>query len=207
MSRDFMRWNKMSRVEVMTSKNGPFSIPNSSYRTTTIYDFGHFTMNPKANLSSFSLSFYLYITGNEVVGILINYSPYRFSLIGNKQNLEFHTHNSTANPVSTVTSFTFSNVFKPNQWTFVGLVYNAERHILELYDESANVVQFRTNVKVDQVLSSMINVGYGERYGIGKYFATSSALACMSLHDVVLSQMEMALLPCACQFKDKLQLN
>ena len=217
-------WNNWDSQLVDTIE-GPFSIPKSSYSTKGASQYlGYYSMDPKVNLSSFSLTFYLRVCGTETIGLYLdrhddnspNYSS-RFSLVAVGLDLEFHTHNSSATmesnyynspaPKQTISQATFSNVLKPNQWTFVGLVYDSTSQTLKLYDETANEKQRLTNIEIDEVPTQSSRIGLGLRFGDYKFFSPQSAMACFSLHDVVLSPMDIALLPCACQFKDKHQNN
>ena len=199
-----------SSTALINSLDGPFSNSSSSYGTRSNRGgpLGDFAPPFRVDLTSFTLSFYLRVTGTETVGIYLESSlpGYRFSLNAVGLNLELHTHHSfyTFNK-QTVASVSFRNVFKRNDWHFVALTYDGASKQLKLYDETANVKQERTNVRIDNVYSYAFFIGSGLRFGIGKYFTHSSAIACFSIHDQVLSQNDIALLPCACQFKDRQQ--
>ena len=211
LQKDYVLWNETwGSSNLVQNQPGPFSMPNSSYQyndsSSNVLTF--YSLVPKVDLSSFSLSFYLRAIGNETFGIYqdengIN-SRLRFSLLAVGTNMELHTHNSSSfSSNQTVSSFIFSNLLKPNEWTFIGLVYNSTSQLLQLYDQSGNVVEMRTNVTIDPIPTRYIDVGDSYRYGVQHLFSPSSAIACLSLHDVALTQMDMALLPCACQFKDR----
>lgn len=214
MRQSFVEWrDTWGSFELVQTFDGPFSISNSSYRTTQAGYLTYYRMNPTVNLSSFSLAFYLRVVGNETVGIYQDeYSgsqPLRFSLLAVGTNLELHTHNAFASYEDpswnqTVSFFLFSNVFKPNQWVFVGLVYDSSLQLLNLYDQSGNIVDFKANVAIDQVPTEYVDIGDSYRFGTNYQFSPTSAIACLSLHKIALTQMDMALLPCACQSKDKL---
>ena len=206
----------MPYTELVDSFDGPFSIPNSSYRTN--YQLragtwlGYFKMSPKIDLTSFTLSFYLRVTGNETVAIYRDwYHPGpRFSLTAVNLGLELHTYDSSQGDyydydTETISSFTFQNVFNSNEWQFVALTYDGASKRLKLYDETANVKEEHRNVKIDQVTTEFITIGRSFRFGDWKFFTRSSAIACLSVHNQVLSQSDVALLPCACQFKDRQQ--
>ena len=114
---------------LVDSFDGPFSIPYSSYRTSSIAPLGHFQMSPKINLPSFTLSFYLRVVGNETDGIYREWHDpgYRFTLSAVNLDLEFHTHHISSDwPANsgTVFSVTFPNVFIANDWKFVALTYD-----------------------------------------------------------------------------------
>ena len=205
-----------SNTELVKSFDGPFSIPNLSYRTNrTGRWLGYFTMSPKIDLTSFTLSFYLRVTGNETVGIYRDFHDpgTRFSLTAVSLDLELHTHDSSISFITihpnwslrTISSFTFRNVFIANQWQFVALTYDGASKRLKLYDETANVKQEHANVQIDQVSTNEIGIGESLRFGDVKLFTRSSAIACLSVHNHALSQSDVALLPCACQFKDRQQ--
>ena len=114
-------------------------------------------------------------------------------------------HNASSTSWETISLFTFRNVFKSNEWQFVALTYDGASKRLKLYDETANVKQEYANVQTDQVFTQQIGVGESLRFGDVLEFTQSSAIACLSVHNQVLSQSDVALLPCACQFKDRQQ--
>ena len=200
-----------SYTELVDSFDGPFLIPNSSYRTNYRSDsLGFFNLCPKIVLPSFTLSFYLRVTGNEFVGIFYDFHDpgLRFTLTAANLDLELHTHDSSASHpsyIQTISSFTFRNVFKSNEWQFVALTYDGASKRLKLYDETANVKQEHANVQIDQVFTQQIGIGESLRFGDVQEFTQSSAIACLSVHNQVLSQSDVALLPCSCQFKDRQQ--
>ena len=207
--------NVEGNTELARSIAGPFSIPNSSYRTRYLGGswLGYFEMSPKVDLTSFTLSFYLRVGGNELFGLYYDdhdskSGHLRFSISVFGTDLEIDTHNSSAGlsaGYQTIQSYTFRNVLERNEWQFVALTYDGSRKIMKLYDETANVKEGLTNIQIDQVFTSQISIGSSYRFGYFKKFSQSSAIACLSLHNQVLSQMDIALLPCACQFKDRLQ--
>ena len=193
--------------------SGTVSLPPSWCRTsdTSAQWLGYFRMSPKIDLTSFTLGFYLRVTGTEIVGVYdddhdLVWGHLRFSLTAVNLDLELHIHKSSASfSYGTVISYTFQNVFKANQWQFVALTYDGASRQVKIYDETATVKLFGTNIQIDQVFTYSVWIGDSYRYGIVKRFTRSSAIACFSLHNKVLSQMDIALLPCACQFKDRQQ--
>ena len=200
--------------ELVHAIDGPFSSTNSSFHSTCYCALTVFRMDPKADLFSFTLSFFLRINDISTFGIYQDehepISPLRFSLLAVGTNIELHTHNSSSqwpDPArwDTVSSFTFANVLKVKDWTFVGLVYEATSKTLKFYDQFANVIDLKTNVQIDPVATQNIRIGDSRRFGTKYQFSPYSAIACLSLHKTALSQMDMALLPCACQFKDERQ--
>ena len=200
-----------------TDIDGPFRYPNSSYTTSALGYLGQYDITPNLDLSSFTLSFFLRVRGNETVGIYQDFhtrSGYsysyqrRFSIVSFGQSLELHIHDSSANSKSTIASYTFANVLKKNEWTFVAMVFSAysssSRGNLILYDSTGNAKEFLTNVQIDRTSTKTIMIGQANRFGDEISFPTSASIACLSLYDVALPQVDVALLPCACQFKDKL---
>ena len=179
--------------------DGPFSSPNSSYSSTASDNWlEYFKMSPKIDLSSFTLAFYFRVTGNEIVGVFYDLAP------PVNLDLELHIHNSTAeSPDSrnTVSSFTFRNVFKPNDWQFVALTYDAASKIAKLYDQTATVKQEQAYVEIDQVLTGRLGVAEGIRFRQWTTISPSSAIACLSVYGRVLSPITIALLPCADQLQ------
>ena len=204
--------NEYQYTELVDNFEGPFSIPNSSYRTNITSPNGHslcfVEMASYFQLQSFTVSFYLRVIGNETVGIFYDDHDFetgflRFSLTAVNFDLEFHIHNSSSPSWETISSFTFQNVLKANDWKFVALTYDATSKQLKLYDETANVKQEQTNVEIDQVSTWTLAIGGSIRFASWEKFTRSSAIACFSLHNQALSQTDIALLPCACQFKDR----
>ena len=202
-------------TQLVDTFDGPFSNPDSSYSTNTLFSIGiwlgYFKMSPEIDLTSFTLGFYLRVTGSEFVGIYRDWHDpgYRFTLTAANLDLELHIHNSSiswrTDPSykDTITSFTFRNVFKAFEWQFVALTYDGARRQLKLYDETANVKDEYANVQIDQASTNEIGIGASFRFSDWKYFPRSSAIACFSLHNKGLPQMDIALLPCACQLKDR----
>ena len=205
-------------IELVRSFSGPFSIPNSAYRTTSGTILGSHTLVQHFSIRSFTLGVFLRVPGTGINAIYSDnhamelfglFMKHRFSVVANDLDVEFHLHDASATTkveaMRTVANFTFSNVLKANDWQFLALVYDDRDQTLKLFDETANLVQEEANVDIDQVSTRHLYIGAGFYNGVEVNFAPSSAIACLSLHTVALSQMEIALLPCACQFKDKLQ--
>ena len=173
---------------------------------------GYFLMSLDVDTTSFTLGFFLRVSGTETVGIYseqpskISYrSRYRFSLTAVDLNLELHTHDVFSYNNNTVSSFTFRKVLKAYDWQFVALSYNWWTKPLKLYDETANVIQEHSNVHISLAFTHSIYIGQSHRFGVDTFFTPFSAIAYLSLHNRVLSRLDIALLPCACQFKDRRQ--
>ena len=212
------RFHYMSRngVEPYENSNaiqlapGPFSLPQSSFMIRNREQIlGFYEMNPKYNLNMFTLSFFLKTQITETTnGILQDYSSVateskRYSVSTFESNLEVHIFNSSVtNPqlFANVQYFRFSNVIKDDEWTFLTLHYDG--YGLYLYDETTRLVDLKLNVKIDQVATEKIVIGQAYRFNNYATLSPTSAVACMSLYHINLLPIDLALLQCACQFKD-----
>ena len=95
----------------------------------------------------------------------------------------------------------FVHVLKINDWTFVALVYDSSKEVLKLYDETLNMQQIPIASRIHRSFTKTISLGISQSAAMQE---PNWAIACISLHDVILSQLEIAQLPCTCQFKNAL---
>ena len=182
LSRNNMRWSQGSSI---VNTEGPFSIDNSAFTTTQYTYLGQYLMSPKLDLSSFSLSFYLKISGRETIGVYQDdqdsQSPYptRFSILTAGLNLVIQVFNSSATTATeasnVISAYKFTNALKSNEWTFVTLVYDSTDKTLKFYDEAANKREVKTGVNIDQVDTGRIVLGQARGNGDYTYFSPSSA--------------------------------
>ena len=213
-SQSYVRAYVDKNAEVVRGFDGPYEIPYSSFglahlETATSTDLGYYTMNPPANLGSFSLSFFIRVTDSATTALYMDERQAnrpRFSIIADGYDLEIHTHDSFTrlNDEATKTLFNhkFNNVLRRNRWTFVAIVYDLSTSSLTIYDQSGNVRWVKSNVRIYNALTSKVYVGMGYHDNRLDWITESTTIACLSLHNTVLAPVDVALLPCACQFKD-----
>ena len=207
-----------SSAKLVESFDGPFSIPKSSYSTKYLHDWlVSYSLEQDGlnfNLSSFTLSFFIRVVGNKRVGIYEDSftSAPRFSVTAVGLDLRLETQQQRW------THLLIKNILKANNWQFIALTYENQTQTLKLYDQTAVVKMEYKDIDFDRSSLHKITIGKStpfrmslgyigsyDNYRDSYFFPPSSAIACFSVHSQALTQMEIALLPCACQFKDQQQ--
>ena len=175
---------------VHQSPEGPFAMTNAS-------NFSNFYPTISRNsITSFTLSFYLHVDGSRTTTIFQSGQAFsaRFTILAFGLNLKVHDISQT------IPSITFYNVLRRNQWTFIALAYDSAQRLLKLYDGSANEKQNGdSNFDIIEDVNGDFAVRSSDYIEYSEY-----SIACISLHNICLSQMDIAMLPCACQFNNRL---
>ena len=193
----------------LTKGTGPFDTPASSMMTISGNELANVHVDPPIFLPQFTISFYWRTDGSTKGGIVSFDGQssgcfWFFSLISDKRDLLISHFESTVceKPKRTIRLL---NIFTPNEFTFVSIVYRRYDQVLLIYNELGNILAVKEFVEINQQVTRQVLLGYGVNFdGTGLHLVPHAhAIACFSVHSSILNRQQITALPCVCQMQNK----